>query len=39
MSTHSIFERHLVIVLDLFSQAGMGISMSLSDQQEETRPR
>jgi hypothetical protein len=28
-------ERHLVIVLDLFSQAGMGISMSLSDQQEK----
>ena len=28
-------ERHLVIVLDLFSQAGMGISMSLLDQQEE----
>jgi hypothetical protein len=24
-----------VIVIDLFSQAGMGISMSLSDQQEE----
>jgi hypothetical protein len=28
-------ERHLVIVLDFFSQVGMGISMSLSDQQEK----
>jgi hypothetical protein len=28
-------ERHLVIVLDSFSQAGMGISLSLSDQHEE----
>ena len=28
-------ERHLVIVLDLFSQAGMGISLSLSDREDE----
>lgn len=28
-------ERHLVIVLDPFSQAGMGISLALADQQEE----
>jgi len=28
-------QRHLAIVLDLFSQAGMGISLSLSDRDEE----
>jgi hypothetical protein len=33
-AAHAI-ERHLVIVLDPFSQAGMGISLALADQQED----